>query len=77
MEEELKRPRTVPDLRAAAMAEGGGGVVKKKVVLTKVLMNVNIQGSVGAVQVLVSMENTVGELIASVVKQYLKEGRRL
>ncbi|KAL9225615.1 hypothetical protein vseg_001518 [Gypsophila vaccaria] len=77
MEEELlKRPRTVPDLRAAALAaaEGGGGTRKK--VLTKVLMNVNIQGSVGAVQVLVSLENTVGDLIVSVVKQYLKEGRR-
>ncbi|KAK9665980.1 hypothetical protein RND81_14G151000 [Saponaria officinalis] len=73
--EELKRPRTVPDLRAAAVAEGGGGVAPKKV-LTKVLMNVNIQGSVGAVQVLVSLENTVGELISAVVKQYLKEGRR-
>ncbi|KAH9608486.1 hypothetical protein KSS87_011269 [Heliosperma pusillum] len=74
-ESELRRPRTVPDLRAAASADSGGGFLAKKV-LTKVLMNVNMQGSVGAVQVLISLDNTVGDLIIAVVKQYVKDCRR-
>jgi hypothetical protein len=37
---------------------------------------VTVQGSVGAVQVLMSLESTVGELIAAAIQQYMKEGRR-
>ena len=44
--------------------------------LTKLLLNVTVQGSVGAVQVLTSPESTVGDLIAATIRQYMKEGRR-
>ncbi|THG20836.1 hypothetical protein TEA_016273 [Camellia sinensis var. sinensis] len=41
------------------------------------LLNVTVQRSLGAVQVLISPESTVGDLIAAVLRQYAKEGRRL
>uniref|UniRef100_A0A803N016 DUF7054 domain-containing protein n=1 Tax=Chenopodium quinoa TaxID=63459 RepID=A0A803N016_CHEQI len=59
--ENLRRPKTVPDLKSkSAMQFSGESPVNEEVKpkkLTKVLLNVTIQGSVGAVQ-------------------YVKEGRR-
>ncbi|KAL9261397.1 hypothetical protein AKJ16_DCAP03968 [Drosera capensis] len=44
--------------------------------LTKLLINVRIQGSIGTVQVVLSPESSVEELIAASIRQYVKEGRR-
>ncbi|XP_042485005.1 uncharacterized protein At4g22758-like, partial [Macadamia integrifolia] len=40
------------------------------------LLNVTIQGSLGAVQVVMSPESTVGDLITAAVRLYAKEARR-
>lgn len=42
----------------------------------KVLVNMNVQRSLGALQVMASTEWTVHQLVAAAVKQYVKEGRR-
>ncbi|CAO2813215.1 unnamed protein product [Amaranthus hypochondriacus] len=76
--EKLRRPKTVPDLKSGMR----NGVVSpsmeefKSKKLTKVLVNVTIQGSVGTVQVLISPDLTVKDLIIAAIKQYAKEGRR-
>lgn len=44
--------------------------------LTKLLLNVSVLGVVGSVQVIISAELTVGDLIATTVKQYIKDRRR-
>ncbi|KAL9274731.1 hypothetical protein AKJ16_DCAP07426 [Drosera capensis] len=44
--------------------------------LTKLLINVTIQGSIGAVQVVLSPESSVEDLIAAAMRQYVREGRR-
>ncbi|XP_055819486.1 uncharacterized protein LOC129888552 isoform X2 [Solanum dulcamara] len=44
--------------------------------LTKLLVNVNIQNSLGPVQLVMSPENTVGELIRTAIEIYVKEKRR-
>ncbi|XVF46853.1 hypothetical protein PTKIN_Ptkin03bG0061300 [Pterospermum kingtungense] len=70
---ELRRPKTLPDLlseRAVSI------LLDARPKLTKLLVNVTIQGSLGAVQVLMAPENTVGDLINAAVQQYMKEGRR-
>ncbi|KAK8562430.1 hypothetical protein V6N12_010508 [Hibiscus sabdariffa] len=69
---ELRRPKTLPDLldRTVTMLPDA------RPKLTKLLLNVTIQGSLGAVQVVMSPENTVGDLILAAVGQYSKEGRR-
>lgn len=43
---------------------------------TKLLIKVTMMGSLGPVQVLMTMESTVGDLIAEAVRLYVKEGRR-
>ncbi|KAL2238102.1 uncharacterized protein At4g22758-like [Sesamum indicum] len=53
---------------------GGGGESRQQ--LTKVLLNVNIQNSFGAVQVVMSAGNTVGELTKAAIGIYVKEKRR-
>lgn len=70
----LIRPRTVPDLLSGR--RGGGFPAEERPKLTKLLLNVTIQRSLGAVQVLMSPESTVGDLIAAALRQYAKEGRR-
>ncbi|KAK6776472.1 hypothetical protein RDI58_027473 [Solanum bulbocastanum] len=75
----LRRPRTVPDLRSAGRISAGTGnspEVKDKLKLTKLLLNVTIQRSIGPVHVLISLESTVQDLIAAALRQYSKEGRR-
>ena len=73
-EARIRRPKTLPDLLAVRNHPATVPEVRPK--LTKVLVNVTVQGSVGAVQVLMSPESTVGELIAATIQQYTKEGRR-
>ena len=77
MGENLIRPRTVPDLLACRSAGGeGGGPAEGCRKLTKLLLNVTVQRSLGAVQVVMSPESTVGDLIVAAIRQYAKEGRR-
>ena len=73
-EARIRRPKTLPDLLSGMNLPATVPGVRPK--LTKVLLNVTVQGSVGAVQVLMSLESTVGELIAAAIQQYTKEGRR-
>ncbi|XP_011005606.1 PREDICTED: uncharacterized protein At4g22758-like [Populus euphratica] len=73
-EARIRRPKTLPDLLAGRNLPATAPEVRPK--LTKVLVNVTVQGSVGAVQVLMSPESTVGELISAAIQQYKKEGRR-
>lgn len=76
--EMLPRPRTVPDLLAGrredtvSSSNQGFRVAK----LTKLLLKVTIQRSPGPVQVVMSPEATVKELIAAALRQYQKEARR-
>ncbi|XP_068636297.1 uncharacterized protein At4g22758-like [Aristolochia californica] len=44
--------------------------------LTKLLLNVTIQRSPGPVQVVISAESTVSDLIKAAVETYVREGRR-
>lgn len=80
---QMRRPKTLPDLLghgssrnslggATAIALPSDGLPK----LTKLLLNVTMQGSVGAVQVVIPPESTVNDLVAAAVRQYTKEGRR-
>ncbi|OMO90239.1 hypothetical protein COLO4_19291 [Corchorus olitorius] len=70
---ELRRPKTLPDLLSERTISIPLDARPK---LTKLLLNVTIQGSLGAIQVLMSPENTVGDLINAAVRQYAKECRR-
>ncbi|KAK4854684.1 hypothetical protein QYF36_000185 [Acer negundo] len=74
--QQLRRPKTLPDLlpNQAVLLTMSPPEAKPK--LTKLLLNVTIQGSVGAVQVVMSPENTVADLVAAAIRQYLKECRR-
>lgn len=47
-----------------------------KRVLTKLLLNVNIERSLGPVHVILSPENTVKDLVKSAIDIYVKERRR-
>ncbi|XP_050369849.1 uncharacterized protein LOC126787970 [Argentina anserina] len=77
---QLRRPKTVPDMIMYRTAVGSTTPLmaspEMRPKLTKLLLNVTIQGSVGAVQVVMSPESTVGDLVAAAVRQYEKEGRR-
>ena len=71
----LRRPKTVPDLLLTRNLAGNASPeVRPR--LTKLLLNVTIRGSLGAVMVIMTPESTVGDLIAAAVRQYAKEGRR-
>lgn len=69
----LRRPRTVPDL-ISGRVDSPTEVVRPK--LTKLLLNVTVQRSLGPLHVLISPESTVNDLVTSALRQYLKEGRR-
>ncbi|CAI9105544.1 OLC1v1004483C1 [Oldenlandia corymbosa var. corymbosa] len=76
----LPRPRTVPNLLSSA---GGKSMERtpsdgeiRPAKLTKLLLNVTIQRSLGVVQVLMSPESTVEDLITAALRQYRKEARR-
>lgn len=72
----LGRPRTVPDLLSGQRTSTASTEVRFPSKLTKLLFNVTIQRCLGAVQVLMSSESTVEDLIAAALRQYEKEGRR-
>lgn len=74
-QKELRRPKTLPDLLQdrSFVCLSPESRPKK---LTKLLLNVTVQGSVGALHVIMSPENTVADLAAAAVKQYIKECRR-
>lgn len=74
-EKQLRRPKTLPDLLPDRNLAGVSPEARPKK-LTKLLLNVTIQGSVGAVQVIMSPENTVEDLVAAAARQYVKECRR-
>lgn len=72
-----RRPRTVPNLFSGReLSTGSSANVQVRLKLTKLLLNVTIQRSLGPVHVLISPESTVHDLIAAVIRQYSKEGRR-
>ncbi|KAK4758215.1 hypothetical protein SAY87_019516 [Trapa incisa] len=76
---QLRRPKTVPDLRSTAFSVqpySAGVAAEERPRLTKLLLNVTVQLSVGPVQVVATSDSTVGDLIAKAVLQYLKERRR-
>lgn len=77
---QLRRPKTVPDLLIGRGVPFETTSFSSERLLaakpTKVLINVTIQGSVGAMHVLISPESTVGDLIGAVLIQYGKEARR-
>ncbi|KAJ9685119.1 hypothetical protein PVL29_017231 [Vitis rotundifolia] len=60
----LRRLKTLPNLLSGRS-------------LTKLLLNVTIQRSLGPVQVVMSPNSTIGDLIMAALRQYAKEGRRL
>ncbi|MCL7034702.1 hypothetical protein MKW94_024154 [Papaver nudicaule] len=81
----LRRPKTDPDLLAGMRNKPNGGIFSSPQSetsqnnipkLTKLLLNVTVQRSLGPIHVVMSPDSTVGDLIAMVVKQYSKEGRR-
>lgn len=78
--EMLPRPRTVPDLFSGARIIGNAAedmVLRgRPAKLTKLLCKVTVQRSLGPVQVLISLEATVEDLIAAALRQYAKEARR-
>ncbi|KAL4334998.1 hypothetical protein GQ457_07G035400 [Hibiscus cannabinus] len=67
-----RRPKTVPESLSKKIIPLSRPPSK----LMKLLMNVTIQGSVGAVQLVMSPDNTVHDLIIASIKQYTKEGRQ-
>ncbi|CAI9785892.1 unnamed protein product [Fraxinus pennsylvanica] len=79
VEEMLPRPRTVTELlvrKKDVVSSTELGLAQGKPTLTKLLLNVTIQRSLGAVQVLMSPDATVDDLITAALRQYVKEGRR-
>lgn len=50
----------------------GGGTQRP----TKLLFNVHVEGSLGSVQMLMSLENDVADLMKAVVEIYVREKRR-
>lgn len=74
--EMLPRPRTVPDLLAGrGSAEDMVALGTPPPRLTKLLLNVTIQRSLGAVKVVMPLEATAEDLIAAALRQYDKEAR--
>ncbi|XP_073148449.1 uncharacterized protein [Henckelia pumila] len=78
--EVFSRPRTVPDLPAGKRVTGitfeevsSKGKPKKP---TKLLLKVTIERSLGPVQVVMSPQGSVKDLIAAALLLYVKEGRR-
>lgn len=76
----LPRPRTLLDLVARKRVGAGAPDVvamQERRELTKLLLNVTIKRSLGAVQGMTPPDATVEDLIAAVLRQHAKEGRRL
>ncbi|KAH6773062.1 hypothetical protein C2S52_004084 [Perilla frutescens var. hirtella] len=74
--EMLPRPRTVPELLSGrGSAEDVVALGTPPPRLTKLLLNVTIQRSLGAVRVVMPPEATAEDLIAAALRQYEKEAR--
>ncbi|KAL2520532.1 putative protein-like [Forsythia ovata] len=75
----LPRPRTVPELlvrkKTDVMSSIELGMAHGRPKLTKLLLHVTIQRSLGAVYVLMSPDATVDDLIMVALRQYAKEGQ--
>ncbi|GAB2274655.1 hypothetical protein Dimus_009425 [Dionaea muscipula] len=69
-------PSGLPSLAMLQAASASTSPSGRQTKLTKLLLNVTIQGSLGPVHVVMSPESTVEDLIAASVRQYVKEGRR-
>ncbi|GJW96629.1 hypothetical protein Tco_0178437 [Tanacetum coccineum] len=67
----LRRPKTVPDLVSNVSSMD---MLRPK--LTKLLLKVTVQRSLGPVQVIISPNLSVRDLVADALRQYSKEGRR-
>ncbi|KAI4322369.1 hypothetical protein L6164_022072 [Bauhinia variegata] len=76
MSSQLRRPKTVPDLASYRKLSAGASPEALPRHPPKLLLNVTMMGSLGPIQVIMTPESTVGELVASAVRQYLKECRR-
>lgn len=72
----LRRPRTHPNLFSGRTMAGSTDGATGPPRLTKLLLNVTVQRSLGAVQVLLPPEGTVGDLIKEAIRAYSREGRR-
>ncbi|BAT90467.1 hypothetical protein LR48_Vigan08g142500 [Vigna angularis] len=73
----IRRPMTVPELlldRNRSSPAAAAEVVRRQP--PKLLLKVTIMGSLGPVQVVMTTESAVGDLVAAAVNQYVKEGRR-
>lgn len=73
---ELRRPKTLPELFSSGRTAAVEPVSSKPPRLTKLLLNVTVQGSSGALQIIISPESTVDDLIDAAVRLYVKEARR-
>ncbi|KAK9999027.1 hypothetical protein SO802_018630 [Lithocarpus litseifolius] len=78
MEAELRQPNVMPELLSYKIVVGSMPMEGRPLAarLTKLLLNVTIRGSLGTVQVIMSPESTVGDLVAAAVKIYKKVCRR-
>lgn len=78
--EVLSRPRTVPDIlagkRVTALMFEEVASKGKPLKPTKLLLKVTIERSLGPVQVVMSPEGSVKDLIVAVLLLYAREGRR-
>ncbi|KAG6570844.1 hypothetical protein SDJN03_29759, partial [Cucurbita argyrosperma subsp. sororia] len=72
----LRRPKTDPELLSFKNLGLSAASLNGRPKMTKLLLNVTIQGILGPVQVLMSSEMTVADLVAATIRQYMKEGRR-
>lgn len=74
---QIRRPKTVPDLLSERKRETMTTVSEiSPKQPPKLLLKVTMMGSLGPVQVVMTPESTVGDLLAAAVRQYVKEGRR-
>lgn len=73
---QIRRPRTVPDLVSYGSVITAALPDDLPRVPPKLLLKVTMQGSLGPVQVIMTPESTVKDLVATTVRQYVKEGRR-
>jgi len=71
----IRRPKTVPDLLAYRnnVLPATEGLPRQP---PKLLLKVTVLGSLGPVQMLMKPESTVGDLVETAVRQYIKEARR-
>ncbi|PIA54776.1 hypothetical protein AQUCO_00900985v1 [Aquilegia coerulea] len=69
-----QKTQSEPDLFSCRKFNGNLSEIPRRP--TKLLLNVTIERSLGAVQVVMSPELKVAELVTMALRQYVKEGRR-